>query len=163
MGMKGIKLHPDYQDVYFNDIRYKRLVSYATELGMIISVHAGKDPLCPENVHCTPQMAAELIDEVAPDKLVLAHLGGNQQWDEVERYLVGRDVYLDTAVIFDYIEQEQFLRILRNHGSDRILFATDSPWAGQKRFVEVMRSMPVTEDERENVFGGNAGRLLGLL
>lgn len=162
MGMKGIKLHPDYQDVYFNDIRYKRLVSYATELGMIISVHAGKDPLCPENVHCTPQMAAELIDEVAPDKLVLAHLGGNQQWDEVERYLVGRDVYLDTAVIFDYIEQEQFLRILRNHGSDRILFATDSPWAGQKRFVEVMKSMPVTEDERESVLGRNAGKLLGL-
>ena len=59
-----------------------------------------------------------------------------------------------------YIEQEQFLRILRNHGSDRILFATDSPWAGQKRFVEVMKSMPVTEDERENVLGGNAGRLL---
>lgn len=160
MGMKGVKLHPDYQDVYFNDIRYKRLVSYATELGMVISVHAGKDPLCPENVHCTPQMAAELIDEVAPDKLVLAHLGGNQQWDEVEQCLVGKNVYLDTAVIFDYIEQEQFLRILRGHGSDRILFATDSPWAGQKRFVEVMRSMPVTEEERENVLGRNAGKLL---
>ena len=39
--MKGIKLHPDYQDTYFNDIRYKRIISYATELGLIISVHAG--------------------------------------------------------------------------------------------------------------------------
>ena len=29
--MKGIKLHPDYQDTYFNDIRYKRIISYATE------------------------------------------------------------------------------------------------------------------------------------
>lgn len=33
LGMKGIKLHPDYQEMYFNDIRYKRLVSYASELG----------------------------------------------------------------------------------------------------------------------------------
>ena len=163
MSIKGIKLHPDYQGVYFNDIRYKRIVSYATELGLIISVHAGQDPLCPEDIHCTPQMAAELIEDVAPEKLVLAHLGGNQQWDEVERYLVGKNVYLDTAVIFDYIEQEQFLRILRNHGSDKVLFATDSPWAGQKRFVDIMKEMPVTEKEREDVLGGNAAELLGLL
>ena len=163
MGIKGIKLHPDYQGVYFNDIRYKRIVSYATELRLIISVHAGQDPLCPEDIHCTPQMAAELIEDVAPEKLVLAHLGGNQQWDEVERYLVGKNVYLDTAVIFDYIEQEQFLRILRNHGSDKVLFATDSPWAGQKRFVDIMKEMPVTEKEREDVLGGNAAELLGLL
>ena len=107
-------------------------------------------------------MSAELIEDVAPEKLVLAHLGGNRQWDEVERYLVGKDVYLDTAVIFDYIEQEQFLRILRNHGSDKVLFATDSPWAGQKRFVDIMKEMPVTEEEREDVLGGNAERLLGL-
>ena len=50
MGMKGIKLHPDYQDTYFNDIRYKRIISYATELGLIISVHAGRDPKCPDNI-----------------------------------------------------------------------------------------------------------------
>lgn len=162
MGLKGIKLHPDYQDMYFNDIRYKRLVSYATELGLIVSVHAGQDPLCPEDIHCTPQMSAELIGDVAPEKLVLAHLGGNQQWDEVEQYLVGKNVYLDTAVIFDYIEQEQFLRILRNHGSDKVLFATDSPWAGQKRFADVMKSMPVAEEERADVLGRNAAKLLGL-
>lgn len=162
MGLKGIKLHPDYQNTYFNDIRYKRIVSYATELGLIVSVHAGQDPLCPEDIHCTPRMSAELIDDVAPEKLVLAHLGGNQQWDEVEEYLVGKNVYLDTAVIFDYIEQEQFIRMMRNHGSNKILFATDSPWAGQKRFADVMKDMPVTEEERKKVLGGNAERMLGL-
>lgn len=163
MGMKGIKLHPDYQDIYFNDIRCKRVVDYATELGLIVSVHAGVDPLCPDDVHCTPQMAAELIDEVQPEKLVLAHLGGNQQWDEVEEYLVGKDVYLDTAVIFDYIEPEQFIRIMRNHGSDKILFATDSPWAKQKKFVEIVKNLPITDEEKENVLGGNAERLLGIV
>lgn len=162
MGLKGIKLHPDYQDMYFDDIRYKRVVSYATELDMIISVHAGQDPKCPDDIHCTPQMAAELIDDVRPEKLVLAHLGGNQQWDEVERYLVGKNVYFDTGVIFDYIETEQFLRIMRNHGSEKILFGTDSPWAGQKRFVDEMKELPLTEVERGNVMGENGGRLLGL-
>ncbi len=162
MGLKGIKLHPDYQDTYFNDIRYKRIVSYATELGLTISVHAGADPLCPDDIHCTPQMSAELIKDTVPERLVLAHLGGNQQWDDVEKYLVGKNVYLDTAVIFDYIEQEQFLRIMRNHGSDKILFATDSPWAGQKHFIDVVDQMDITQEERENMMWRNGKRLLGI-
>lgn len=162
MGLKGIKLHPDYQDMYFDDIRYKRVVSYATELGMIISVHAGSDPKCPSDIHCTPRMAAELIDDVSPTKLVLAHLGGNQQWDAVEQYLVGKNVYFDTGVIFDYIDKEQFIRIMRSHGSDKVLFGTDCPWAGQKRFVEVMKKMDITEEERERVLWRNGAGLLGI-
>lgn len=161
MGMKGIKLHPDYQDTHFDDIRYKRIVSYATELDMIISVHAGLDPKSPLDIHCTPQMAAEMIDEVQPTKLVLAHLGGNEQWDEVERRLVGRDVYFDTGVIFDSIKEEQFIRIMRNHGAHKILFASDSPWGEQGKFVDVVRKMPITEEERERVLWKNAAGLLG--
>ena len=46
MGFKGIKLHPDYQVVFFDDIRYKRIVSYAIELDMMILVHAGVDISC---------------------------------------------------------------------------------------------------------------------
>lgn len=162
MGLKGIKLHPDYQEIHFNDIRYKRIVDCASELGLIISVHAGADPKCPEHIHCTPQMAAEVIDEVNPKNLVLAHLGGNDQWDEVERYLVGKHVYFDTAVVLDRMPEEQFLRIVRTHGSDKILFGTDSPWAGQKEFIQILKEMPLTEEERENIFSGNACRLLKL-
>lgn len=162
MGMKGIKLHPDYQNTYFNDIRYKRIVSYASELDLIVSVHAGVDPLCPEDVHCTPKMSAEVIKDVQPPKLVLAHLGANQQWDEVEDVLVGKDVYFDTAVIFDAIDPEQFIRIMRNHGSDRILFATDSPWAGQKRFLEIVKGLPITEEEKNKILGENAKKLLDM-
>lgn len=147
LGLKGIKLHPDYQDTYFNDIRYKRIISYATELGLIISVHAGQDPKCPDNIHCTPAMAEEVLNEVEPEKLVLAHMGGNELWSEVEERLVGRNVYFDTGVILDRMPQEQFLRMVREHGADRIVFGTDSPWADQKKFVEILKEMPLEEEE----------------
>lgn len=162
LGMKGIKLHPDYQETYFNDIRYKRIVAYATELDLITVVHAGQDPKSPEDIHCTPQMSAELIDDVKPEKLVLAHMGGNFQWDDVERYLVGKQVYFDTGVVLDKMPEEQFLRIVRTHGEDKILFATDSPWSGQKEFSAIMQRTGLTDDEREKIFAGNACRLLGL-
>lgn len=162
MGFKGIKLHPDYQEVYFNDIRYKRIIAYAAELDLIVSVHAGADPKCPEDIHCTPRMSAEVIDETGIKKLVLAHMGGNEQWDEVEEYLVGRDVYFDTGVVLDRMPGEQFLRIVRSHGADRILFATDSPWSGQKEFLKLMGEMELTEEEREKILGANAEKLLRL-
>lgn len=75
-GLKGIKLHPDYQDAMFNDIRYKRIIGYATELGLVVVVHAGVDIGLPSVTHCTPDMVCEVLDEVQPERLVLAHMGG---------------------------------------------------------------------------------------
>ena len=58
--------------------------------------------------------------------------------------------------------EEQFVRIVRNHGADKILFATDSPWGGQKEFVEILSNMPLTEEEKEMIFSKNACKLLNL-
>ena len=149
LGLKGIKLHPDYQDMYFDNIRYERIIDAASELGLITVVHAGVDPKCPEDVHCTPEMARKVLDDVKPEKLVLAHMGGNEMWDDVERYLVGQNVYFDTGVILNTMPQEQFLRIVHMHGADRILFGTDSPWADQKNFVALLEHMPLTEEENK--------------
>lgn len=160
-GFKGIKLHPDYQGTYFNDIRYKRIISCASELDLIVLTHAGFDPVCPNDIHCTPQMAAEVIDEVKPTKLVLAHMGGNEMADEVEQYLVGRDVYFDTSYVLDKMDVQQFVRMVRNHGADKILFASDSPWAGQKEFVELFHKMPLTETEKKLISTENAKKILG--
>ncbi len=162
LGLKGIKFHPDYQEVNFNDIRYKRIISYATELGLIIVTHAGMDPVSPDEIHCTPQMVAEVLHEVQPDKLVLAHMGGNQCFDDVERYLVGEKVYFDTGVVLDWMELDQCFRIIKNHGADKILFGTDMPWSGQKEYMEILKNMPLSEGELRLILGENAKKLLGI-
>lgn len=161
-GLKGIKLHPDYQGVMIDDIRFKRIISYATELGLIICVHAGFDPGYPECVHCPPKLARDMIHDVQPERLVLAHMGGYRRWDEVEEYLVGEPVWFDTAAVLGEIPDQQFIRIVQNQGADRILFATDSPWAGQKEFVQYIKELPLTEEEQDRIFRFNALELLGL-
>ena len=42
-GLRGIKLHPVYQGVDFDDVRYLRILERAGELGLIIVTHAGDD------------------------------------------------------------------------------------------------------------------------
>ena len=107
-------------------------------------------------------MALELLKDVQPDNLVLAHMGGNECWDEVEEYLVGEDVYFDTGVVLNRMPEEQFIRMVHTHGADKILFATDSPWGSQKEFVEILTEMPLTLVEKAKIFAGNACRLLDI-
>jgi len=114
----------------------------------------------PTPIHCTPAMSLEFLKDTEADKLVLAHLGGWKQWDEVEEFLVGQNVYLDTAFLKGYMDQEQFSRIVKNHGSDKILFGTDSPWTAQTDAINWIKNCDLTNAEIDNIFHNTALSLL---
>lgn len=162
LGFRGIKLHPDYQQVMFNDARYKKIIELACENDMIISVHAGYDLSMGYPAHCSPTMALEILRELNPPKLVLAHCGGFDQWNDVERLLVGQEVYLDLAYTLGFIPEEQLVRIIRHHGADRILFATDNPWQDQANVIRRIQALPIPASDKQKILGDNAEDLLGL-
>ena len=142
-------------------------MDYAAEKDLGIIVHAGEDVGLPETVHCTPERILNLWKHIQPEKLIFAHMGGWKMWDEVEEKLLGLPFYLDTAIVLNPIfpvklENEQFVRMVRKHGADRILFGTDSPWADQKNFVALLEHMPLTEEEKAAIFSENAKKLLGI-
>ena len=172
-GLKGVKIHPAYQGVKLNDIRYKRIIGAAEELGLIVVTHGGKD-IGIEGDYASPKMSEEILDEVRPTKFVAAHTGGWEQWEEAER-LIGREIFFDTAFslkTFNYsaevpptdrqptLTEERFIYIVKKHGADKILFGTDSPWGDQAEQAEYIKSLPLTETEKNAILGGNAARLL---
>ncbi len=162
LGFKGIKLHPDDQKVLIDDIRYKRIIARACELDLIVSIHAGYDPVSPQLIHAAPRPIARMLDDVRPQKVVLAHLGSNLFYDEAERTLVGRDVYLDTSFSIRHIEPDQMLRIIRNHGHKKVLFGSDVPWTSQKKDLKTFLDLELTPMEQEDILYRNARRLLRL-
>ena len=121
--------------------------------------HAGIDIGLPEPVHCPPDKVARVIDALKPKKMILAHLGGWKQWEDVYECLAGKQVYFDTSFILDYIEQELFLKILNKHGHEKVLFATDSPWSDVGKAVEMLRSMPLSKNVIEDILSENAKKL----
>ncbi|MCM1495656.1 MAG: amidohydrolase family protein [Bacteroides sp.] len=168
-GLPGIKLHPDYQKVHVTDPRYLRLITYAVDLGLIVTLHAGMDIGLPEEIHCPPEESLQMLQYVEAhaahpeqSKIILAHTGGYAQWDDVEALLVGTHVYFDLAYTFGHIETGQLLRIIQNHGADRILFATDSPWNGQKADIAALKALGLPPEEEAAILGGNAKALLKL-
>lgn len=175
-GVRGIKLHPVFQQAYLDDIRYLRIIECACENDLIVLVHAGYDIGYPgQEYSCVPHITA-MLDKIHPKKLVLAHMGGWGSWDEVEEHIVGRDVWLDTAFSLLPIQpasgtrrepdedppllRTQFLRMVRRHGTDRILFGTDSPWEAQKETITALRAMQLSENAAER--GSRSSSMEGL-
>lgn len=177
-GIRGIKIHPAYQGVDLDDIRFLRILDTASELGLIVLAHSGEDIGIPGHNYASVRHIHHVLKEVAPEKLVLAHMGGWDGWQDVERDLAGAPLWMDTAFCLGIIEPapgtvrtpdesmmmtgEEFLRLARKHGTDRILFASDSPWSSQTAYREHFRRMNLTPEEKRRIMGGNALKLLEL-
>lgn len=160
LGLKGIKIHPDYQGVMIDDARYMNIIEYADSLDLIILTHAGIDVGLPDPVHCPPKKMRKVMDKLHPKKMVVAHYGGWNQWEEVYEYLAGENLYLDTAFTFGHIKEDMFYKILEKHGTDKVLFATDCPWGYQKNDVESIKRLSLTAEVKEAIFYKNAKKIL---
>lgn len=162
-GFQGIKVHPNYQGVVFDDIRYLRLIDAASELGLAILTHAGYDPYTPEEDFCSPDMILHVLRETAPPRLILAHLGSNENYEEAEEKLCGQKVWLDTSYSLMHMPENQFVRMIHSHGADKILFGTDAPWTSQKECVDKISSLTgLSQKEKQQILYENAAFLLNI-
>jgi len=173
-GFKGIKLHPVFQDAYIDEKCYLELIDTASDLDLITVIHAGYDISFPGVEYADVKYLLNMIQEVKPRNLVLAHMGGWGQWDMVESDLAGADVYLDTSFCLEKhipldnngtvcdvnLSAEQFLRIVKLHGSDKILFGSDSPWTSRTESVQNIKATGLDQEDLKNIFFDNARRLL---
>lgn len=175
-GIPGIKLHPAYQNVDLDDIRMMRIIDEASSQGLITLVHAGIDIGIYDHNYSSVAHILKLLKEVAPEKLVLAHMGNWGCWNEVESDLAGAHVYFDTAFSYGPItplpecskspylsynlHPDDFVRLARKHGTDKVLFGTDSPWEDQKDYVKRISHMAFTKKELEQILSENAKNLL---
>ena len=60
------------------------------------------------------------------------------------------------------MNREQFTRLVRKLGTDRILFATDCPWSDQTESLKFIRDCAFSRQELEDILGNNAQKLLGI-
>ncbi|WP_265445295.1 amidohydrolase family protein [Acetivibrio straminisolvens] len=162
MGIKGIKFHPDYQNFFVDDKKMFPIYETAFELGLIVVFHAGVDIGLPAPYHATPERLEKIVRTFPGCKVVAAHMGGFSFWDDVERFLVGTDIYLDTSYSLDFMDGEQAKRIFKNHDVSKILFATDSPWMDQEEAILKLKNLNLDKETENAILGLNAKALLGL-
>lgn len=168
LGLKGIKLHPEYQGCYVDEAPTVNVVRAAAEHGLWVVFHAGADIGKPPPFHCTPDRVCRLRQAVPDARIILAHMGGYRMWEDVLARLPEMDVVLDTCYCLPNHPDQHglFAELIRANGTDRVLFGTDSPWADQAETLRVTRDFlsahHFTTSESAAILGGNAARILGV-
>lgn len=161
-GFKGIKLHPEFQNIYADSDEMTAVCRRAAQYGMTVVFHAGRDIGYPPPVKAEPDMLLRLIDRVPDLKLVAAHLGGWMMWEEVAEKLVGTPIYFDTAFIADFIDTALVCDIINAHGADKVLFGSDAPWEDPAKTLSFLRSLSIDPEDLKKICGTNAAGLLGI-
>ncbi len=181
-GVRGIKIHPVYQGVDLDDLRYLRIFERAASLGLCVVTHAGYDIGFPGERRCMPQQAVRALEAVGEFSLVLAHMGGWEDWHTAEALLPHTGAYIDTSFALSayryindarrdpaitaafgetghFLRPSDVLRFVRAFGAERILFGSDAPWDTPATALRLLKSLPLTEQELTAILGGNAQRL----
>ncbi len=161
MGLKGVKIHPDIQEVNIDDPRMLELCSII-EGRMPLFLHMGDNR--PQYQYSRPDRLARVMDMFPKLTVVAAHLGGYQAWNQAEHYLFGRDnLWYDCSSALWAMTPEEAERIIRGCGVDRVMFGTDYPVMNLKDYIDLFMKINLTEEEREMIFYDNAKRFLAEL
>lgn len=156
-GLIGVKLHPDMQAINTDDERLFPLYERLQVLDMPVFIHCGDE----HKDFSHPRHLRRVIDRFPRLTVIAAHLGGWSKWDEAVEYLKDTTCYLDISSCMMFMPPEKVVEYVRAFGVDRVLFGTDFPIWNAASEVKNLMALPLTGDEKEQIFFRNAQRILG--
>ncbi len=157
LGLRGIKLHTDFQGFAADDEKAFRIYAYAEgRLPVLFHVGDTKSDLS------SPRRIRHIHDTFPGLTIIAAHMGGYSVWDESEAYLVGQNIYFDTSSCLEWMDKEQAVRMIQKHGADKCLFGTDFPMHNPSACIQNVLNLGLSEAENKKIFWENAHTLLRL-
>lgn len=160
-GLKGVKLHPEYQQFYADDARMKPIYQKISQLGLITLFHAGQDYGFPPPYHAMPEHILNAVKWFdAP--VVAAHWGGFGCSFEVLEKLCGAPVWFDLSFGYCNMPKATAQAIIDKHGPTQLLFASDMPWHRPAWELRLLDSLDISAADREKILYQNAKMLLNI-
>ena len=159
LGLKGVKLHPDFQLFALNEKR-------AFDLGEVIN--AGEVPLL---IHCgdfrynysNPEQLIPFLDKFPEMTVIGAHFAGWSMWEDATRQLAGREnLYVDLSSSLYALSPETAKELIHAYGADKVLWGTDYPMWEAVSEMEYFNKIDLTDEERSMILYENSAKLLKL-
>lgn len=159
LGLKGVKLHPDFQRFAMNEER-------AFKIGEVVS--EGKVPML---VHCgdyrynysNPEQLKPFLDKFPEITFIGAHFAGWSMWEKAtEELSCYENLYVDISSSLYALTPETALELIHAYGADRVLWGTDYPMWVAKTEMEYFNKIDLTDKERQQIFYDNAAKILNL-
>lgn len=160
----GIKIHPNNSRMNIDDAYNDAIADHAVKYGCPVAVHAYPSSLREQDRsdYCSPERIKRWMSRHPGLKVIICHLGGFQ-WEDA----VKLDAYFDiSAVLPDLVDRYGIKRanmILREFGTERLLFGTDWPCSRSvkpaeimERYMDILDQMDFTEEEMHRIGHLNA-------
>ncbi|NLK17259.1 MAG: amidohydrolase family protein [Clostridiales bacterium] len=161
-GLKGVKLHCEYQEFFVDDPAMFPIYDAIRELGLILMFHGGTDIAFEGGlVRCAPARVAKVAGSFPGIKMVVAHLGGYREYGQTIEHLIGKPIYFDTSTAECFFDRGQAERLIKLHGEEYLLFGSDCPWADAGEAARFIDSLDIPSSRKDAILYKNALYLLG--
>ena len=168
--VKGIKLYPGYDNYPINDPSLEAVFRIAAKYRVPVMVHCGDTYSKTAKIR---QAHPLLVDDIAVDNpdvdFVICHLGNPWFQDTAAVLYKNDNVYADISGLtlgdFEYeFERWMLLRVkdlIRYMGdpSRQLIFGTDWPLVGMRKYVQFLDNLELPEAGRQNIAWRTAARL----
>lgn len=154
LGLKGIKFHPDFQEIYIDSPGMMKIYD-EVPYDFPILFHIGDKRF----TRSAPFRLANVMNEKKHLTVIAAHMGGYSEWENAWKYLIGKDLWMDVSSTIGLIPADEIRKMVLAHGVDRVLFASDYPAVRQKEAIENVLSLGLSGEDNEKIFYRNAERL----
>ena len=161
LGLKGVKLHPDYQSFNVDDEKMKPIYKKISQLGLITIFHAGFDYGFAPPYGATPDKMEKAL-KWFDSPIIAAHWGGIDCGEAVLKHLCGKDIYFDTSFGYGNLPKYYAQKILDTHSADKMLFGTDTPWHTASMELTLLKSLNISDEDFEKITHKNAEKLLNI-
>lgn len=144
LGLRGIKLHPDFQTFDADSPEAYRI--YEQIEGVIpMLIHCGD----PRYDYSSPKRIANVHRNFPKLMIFASHLGGYGRWDEAEEYLAGQEnIRFDISSAMAFMSKERAVDLIRKYGVENCFFGSDFPmWSHEE---ELKRFLSLGFSEKEN-------------
>ncbi len=156
LGLVGVKMHPDMQKFDIDDVRLYPL--YDMIQGKLpVMFHSG-DPRSP---HSHPARIKKVMEAFPRLTVIAAHLGAWSMQDVALPLLKDKEnCFVDTCSSMSHMPKERAMKYINAYGAQRVFFGSDYPVEDPVYQMQVLESLPLSEDAKEKIAHSNAERFL---
>ncbi len=171
----GVKFYLGYDEYLAADPKLFPLYEFCQENGYPVIFHTGvlETGFSGLLKYSHPLNVDEVANKFPNLKIVIAHMGNPWILDCLAVVLKNPNVYVDCSAYFTEYKpiKEEDVGVFIKQLTDakvfigdfkRFLFGTDWPLYNQKEYLEAVKGLPMTDEEKELVFWKNAKEVFNL-
>lgn len=157
LGLKGVKLHSDFQKCNIDDPRLMPLYRACARRGLLVLFHMGDN----RYDYSSPARLARVLHEVPDLRCIAAHFGGYMKWED-SHLLQGADIMFDTSSSLWWLKPEQACDLIDRFGVERVMFGVDFPMWNHSKELDRFLKLGLSREQNQAILYDNFARLFGL-